>query len=97
MAACTVAAIGPVDEHRDRPARESRDLEHLLERVAARVLEIDQDDVGIDAVDARQEIRHVADVVDLERAAGSIVIRDAQAVLEDGCPNCVLVDNENSQ
>ena len=67
-------------------------MEHLLERVAARVLEVDENDVGIDRDDARQEIRHVANVVDLERVAMVDAVRAAQSFLEDGCPHRVLVD-----
>ena len=85
-------AVGLVDEHGDGPPREARHLEHLLERVAARILEIDEDDVGIDGADARQQVGHVPDVVNLRRAAILAVVRQAQAFLEDGCAHRVLVD-----
>jgi hypothetical protein len=84
--------IGLVDEHRDRPPREPRHLKHLLERVATRVLEVDEDDVGIDGCDARQQVGGVANVMNLERAAFLAAARETQAFLEDRCPHGVLVD-----
>ena len=47
---------------------------------------------GSTADDARQQVHHVADVVDLERVAVVAAARDAQSFLEDGCADRVLVD-----
>jgi hypothetical protein len=44
-------------------------VEHLLERVAARVSEVDENDIGIDRRDARQQTRGVANVMDVYRAS----------------------------
>ena len=38
--------VALVDEHRDRTLYRAAHLEHLLEHVAARVFQVDQDDVG---------------------------------------------------
>ena len=48
--------VALVDEHGDRPLHRAADLEHLLEHVAARVFQVDQDDVGIDRVDAGEQV-----------------------------------------
>lgn len=64
------------------------DLEHLFQDVAAGVLEIDQDDVGIDAVNARQEIVHLRNVLNAGKA------RVAQSLLEDCSSDRAFVDDD---
>ena len=91
MAAAVVLAVRLVDEHGDRPAHDAGDLEHLLEHVAARVLEVDQDDVGIDAVDLLEQARGVAEQDDVGEA------RLAQASLEDGAADGILFDHQDLQ
>src|SRR5262249_48625360 len=68
-----------------RPA----DLEHLLKHVAARVLEVDQDDVGIDRIDAREQMRRVVEAHHVRIASL------AQPIFEDGGANRVLVDDDD--
>src|SRR5881394_1610637 len=91
-------AVGLVDEHRDRAARDPRDLEHLLEPVAARVLEVDQDHVGVDLRDPRQQLRVVADQMDRElaMAAARLGARLTQTVLEDRGAGRVRIDDQDS-
>ena len=40
------------------------DLEHLFQHVAAGVFQVDQDDVGIERIDPRQQALHLADMHD---------------------------------
>jgi hypothetical protein len=65
-------------------------LKHLLERVAARVLEIDQDDVRIDRRHARQELIRFTDMVDIELVAAVL-----EPFLEDCRPDEILVDDQD--
>src|SRR5450759_2714513 len=83
--------VGMVDEHGNGPRHQTAHLEHLFENVAARAFEIDEDDVGIDCVDAVKQIRRVVDVNDAR------VSRRAQAFLENRRAQRILVDNGNAQ
>ncbi len=80
-----------IDEHRDRPLYHAADLEHLLEHVAARIFEIDQDDIGIEGVDARQQVGGFGQPDDV-RETGL-----AQAFLDDRRTNRALVDDHDFQ
>ena len=66
-------------------------MKHLLEHVAARIFQIDQDHVGIDRVDARQQIVGLGDALDV-REAGL-----AQSILEDGGADRAFVDDGDLQ
>ena len=66
-------------------------LEHLLQHVAAGVLQVDQDDIGIDAVDLVEQAGGVLDQHDVGKA------RLAQAHFQDRAANGVLVDHEYLQ
>jgi len=81
--------VALVDEHGHGPPHRAADLEHLLEHVAARLLEIDQDDVGIDGIDAGQQVRGIIDAHHVDMA------RLAQAVVQDRRPDRVFVDDDD--
>jgi hypothetical protein len=81
--------VGLVDEHRDRPFHHPADLEHLLEHVAARVFEVDQDDVGIDLRNAGQEIRGALNAQHIG-VAGL-----AQPPFQDGRPDRAVIDDDD--
>lgn len=81
--------VALVDEHRNRPADGAADLEHRFEHVAAGVFQIDQDDVGIDRVNARQQALHLSDMDDL-RESGL-----PQPFLEDRGPDRAFVDDHD--
>jgi hypothetical protein len=57
-----------IDERRDRPAHRAADLKHLFQNAAAGIFQIDQDDVGIERIDPRQQTPHFADVDDAGKA-----------------------------
>src|SRR6266508_894230 len=61
--------VALVHEHGDRPLHGAAHLKHLLEHLAARLLEIDQDGVGVDGVDAGDEVRGLAEAYHV-RVAG---------------------------
>jgi hypothetical protein len=82
-------AVGLVHEHRDRPLRPAGHLKHLLQRVAARVFEIDQYDIGIDRGDARQKAVGIPDVMHDDGA------RLRQSLLEDSGTHGVLIDDQD--
>ena len=82
-------AVRLVDEHGGRPAHDARDLEHLLQHVAAGVLQVDQDHVGIDAVDLVEQAGGVLHQHDVGKA------RLTQAGLQDRPPDGVLVDHQD--
>ena len=81
--------VALVDEHRDRALHRPAHLEHLLQLVAAGVFQVDQDDVGVDRIDAREQAVAVVDVRDVE------VTGLAQPVLQDGGADRVLVDDDD--
>src|SRR5205807_442172 len=81
--------IALIDEHRDRPAHRAADLEHLFQNVAAGVFQVDQDDVGIEGVDPRQQALHLEDVEDAGKT------RLPQALLEDRGTDRAFVDNDD--
>ena len=81
--------VALVDEHGDRALDGAADLEHLLEHVAARILQVDQDDVGVDGVDAGQQVRHLADPHHMDMAGL------AQALLQDGRADRILIDDDD--
>jgi hypothetical protein len=58
-----------IDEHRHWPTHGAAHLKHLLQRVARRIFEIDQNDIGIDGVNALQEIMRLANALDLREAS----------------------------
>src|SRR5262249_2731631 len=82
-------AVAPVDEHRHRPPHGAAHLEHLLENVAAGIFQVDQDDVGVDGMDARQQIPGFADADDVAEA-GLV-----QPLLQDGSTVGALVDDDD--
>src|SRR5947207_2294113 len=51
--------VALIVEHCDRPLHRAAHLEHLLQLVAARVLQVAQNDVGIERIDAREQARAV--------------------------------------
>jgi hypothetical protein len=61
----------------------------MLEHVAARVLEVDQDDVGVDRVDAGEQVRGLVETDHMG------VTGLAQSVLQDRRPNRILVDDDD--
>ncbi|MGY4418852.1 hypothetical protein ACVWY2_001277 [Bradyrhizobium sp. JR6.1] len=81
--------VALVDEHRDRAADRTADLEHLFQHVAAGILEVDDDDLGIERIDPRQQALHLADM-DHVRIAGL-----PQSLLEDGRTDRALVDDDD--
>ena len=81
--------IGLVDEHGDRPGHRPAHLEHLLQHIAARAFEVDQDHIGIDRHDAFQQPVRLVQVHDLGIAGL------AQPLLEHGPPHGALVDNHD--
>src|SRR5690606_41089986 len=85
---CSVTLI---DKHGDRPFHDTADLKHLLEYVAARILEIDDDHIGIDRIDAGEQISHLLDAGDLS------IPGLAQPFLDDGGTDRALIDNDNFQ
>ena len=64
-------------------------MEHLLEDVAARILQVDDDDVGINRIDALEQVLGLGDAHDV-RIAGL-----AQSLLQDGGADCALVDDDD--
>ena len=66
-------------------------LEHLLEHVAAGIFQVDQDDVGIDRVDAREQVRCFGDTFDLSKPGL------AQALFQDGRTDGTLIDDRDLQ
>ena len=81
--------IALVDEHGDWPPHRAADLEHLRQHVAARIFQIDQNDVGVEAVDAREKLRRLFDQRDMG-VAGL-----AQPVGEDGGAHRTFVDYDD--
>ncbi len=81
--------IALVDEHCDRPLYGAADLEHLGKHVATWIFEIDQDDVGIKAVDARKKVGRFVDPRDVDIASL------AQTVDEDRGTNRIFVDDDD--
>src|SRR5262249_8321060 len=81
--------VALIDEHGDGSLHRPADLEHLLEHVAARVLEVDQDDVGVEGVDASGQVRGLA------QAHHVPVARLAQAVLQDRRADRILIDDDD--
>src|SRR6516225_3175819 len=79
--------VALIDEHGDGSLHRPADLEHLLERVAARILEVDQDDVGVEGVDAREQVRGLGEAHHVN-VAGL-----AQPVLQDRRADRILVDD----
>src|SRR5262252_982667 len=79
--------VALIDEHGDGPHHRPADLEHLLERVAARILEVDQDDVGVERVDASEQVRGLGEAHHVH-VAGL-----AQPVLQDRRADRILVDD----
>jgi hypothetical protein len=78
-----------IDEHRDRTFDDAAHLKHLLEHVAAGIFQVDQNDVGVDGVDAREQVRGLADPNDL-RESGF-----AQAIFQNGGADRIFVDDDN--
>jgi hypothetical protein len=85
------SSVGPVDEHGDGPRDRTAHLEHLFENIAARAFEIDEDDVGIDHPDTFEQFRCVID------PHHAHVPGRAQAFLENGGAQRILVDDGNAQ
>jgi hypothetical protein len=77
------------DEHRHRPWRRARDLEHLVERVPIGIVEPADDDVGLGVDDTAQQIAHVSEDGDV------VVAGFSQAKLDDGGAHRIVVDDEN--
>jgi hypothetical protein len=83
--------VALVDEHGDRAFHRPAHLEHLLEHVAARILQVDENDIRIDGVDVRQQVRGFIEPQDL-REPGL-----AQPVDQDRRAHRVLVDDHDFQ
>src|SRR5262249_29887368 len=81
--------VGLIDEHRDRAFHRPADLEHLLEHVAARVFQVDQDDVGVDGVDAGEQVGGALNPDNVEMAGV------VQAVLQNRGAHRAFVDDHN--
>src|SRR5262245_35034913 len=81
--------VALIDEHGDGSLHRPADLEHLLEHVAARVLEVDQDDVGVEGVDASEQVRGLVQAHDVNVASL------AQPVLQDRRADRILIDDDD--
>src|SRR5262245_17573677 len=81
--------VALIDEHGDGALHRPADLEHLLEHVAARVLEVDQDDVGVEGIDASEQVRGLAQAHDVDVASL------AQPVLQDRRADRILIDDDD--
>ena len=81
--------VALLDEHRDRTFDDAAHLEHLLQDVAAGILEVDENDVGIERHQPGQQIRALGDPRDIAVAGLE------QPFFEDGGPKRVLVDDSN--
>src|SRR5262249_13476150 len=81
--------VALIDEHGDGSLHRPADLEHLLEHVAARVLEVDQDDVGVEGVDASEHVRRLAGAHHVH-VAGL-----AQPVLQDRRADRILINDDD--
>src|SRR5215472_1425356 len=81
--------VALIDEHGDGSLHRPADLEHLLEHVAARVLEVDQDDVGVEGVDASEHVRRLAEAHHVH-VAGL-----AQPVLQDRRADRILINDDD--
>src|SRR5262249_56813280 len=60
-----------------------------LERGAARVLEVDEDDVGVEGVDASEQVRGLVQAHDVDEASL------AQPVLQDRRADRILIDDDD--
>ncbi len=81
--------VALIDEHGDRALHRARRLEHPLEHLAVRIFEIDQDDVGIDRVDAGEQVRALVDARDRH------VARFAQPILQHRDTARILADDDD--
>src|SRR5262252_336568 len=81
--------VALIDEHGDGPLHRPADLEHLFEHVAARILEVNQDDVGVEGVDASEQVRGLGEAHHVN-VAGL-----AQPVLQDRRADRILVDDDD--
>ena len=70
----------------NRPLHGAAHLEHLLQHVAARVFQIDQDDVGVDRVDASKQACPVPSI-----RATLIWPASRSSILQDGGADRILV------
>ena len=66
-------------------------MKHLLEHVAAGIFQIDENDVGIECVNAREQVLCFGNAFDLSKS------RLAQAFFQDGRPNGALIDDRDLQ
>jgi hypothetical protein len=80
-----------IDKHRDRPLHDPAHLEHLFEHVTARVFEVDENDIGIEGVDASQKLGGAFDAHNVHIAGL------AQAFFQDRGANRAVVDNDDVQ
>src|SRR5215471_914977 len=78
-----------LDEHGNRPFHGAAHLEHLLEHVAARCFEINQNDVGVKRADASDEVRATL------KAHQVGVAGLAHGVFQDRSPGRILVDDDD--